>query len=109
MGSIKVTFHGASSYDTPPQDDSNSSKPMEEGDLKLLASKIGRLHLGKTKLSGVPEESPKATARQYSTGGGGGTTSVACNNNQAETASHVVCYGEDSAELRPRRLGKHFM
>jgi hypothetical protein len=26
-------------------------KPMEEGDLKLIAYKAGRLHLGKTKLS----------------------------------------------------------
>jgi hypothetical protein len=29
--------------------------------------------------------------------------------NQAETASYVLCECQDSAGLRPRRLGKHFI
>jgi hypothetical protein len=49
---IKVTSQGASSSGTSPQRAINSIKPMEGGDLKLVASKVGRLHLGKTKLSG---------------------------------------------------------
>jgi hypothetical protein len=70
--------------DLSEKGDSSSGKPMERGDMKLVASKVGRLHLGKTKLS-------------------------ACNSTQAETVSHVECECEDSAELRPRRSGKHFM
>jgi hypothetical protein len=36
------------SYGIPPQGASSSSKPMEGGDLKLVASKVGRIHLGKS-------------------------------------------------------------
>jgi hypothetical protein len=45
-------MEGANSSGTLPPGASNSSKPMEEVDLKLVASKTGRLHLDKTKLSG---------------------------------------------------------
>jgi hypothetical protein len=41
----------ANSSSIESQGDSNSSKPMEEGDLKLAAFEVGRLHLEKSKLS----------------------------------------------------------
>jgi hypothetical protein len=43
---IKVTVHGVSSSGIPPQGTGNSRKPIEGGDLKLVACKLGRLHLG---------------------------------------------------------------
>jgi hypothetical protein len=49
---IKDTSQGTSSTGIPPQGASNYSKPMEGGDLKLVASKVVRLHLGKNKLFG---------------------------------------------------------
>jgi hypothetical protein len=32
-----------------------------------------------------------------------------CDNTQAETASHILCDSDDSAEIRPHCFGKHFM
>jgi hypothetical protein len=32
-----------------------------------------------------------------------------CDNNQAKTASHVLCKCDDLAKLRPRHCGKYFM
>jgi hypothetical protein len=49
---IKVTSQGVSSSDIPPQGPSVSSKPVEGGDLQHVASKVGKLHLAKTRLSG---------------------------------------------------------
>jgi hypothetical protein len=46
---IRITSQGAS----------NSDIPMEERDLKLVASKVGRLHLEKTKLSSCPKYQEK--------------------------------------------------
>jgi len=37
------------------------------------------------------------------------TATGAYDNVQAETASRVLCECEDSVELRPRCLGKHFL
>lgn len=48
---------------------SNSSKPMEGENLKLVAPKVGRLHLRKTKLSESTRLMPKARARQGGTEG----------------------------------------
>jgi hypothetical protein len=48
---IKVTSLGDRSSSIPPQGASGSSKPVDKGDLHV-ASKVGRLHLAKTKLSG---------------------------------------------------------
>jgi hypothetical protein len=56
---IKITSLGASSSGTPPQGASSSSKPVEEGDLQHVASKVGRLHMAKTKLSGSSRRSFK--------------------------------------------------
>jgi hypothetical protein len=42
---------------------------MEGGDLKLVASKVGRIHLGKTKLSGSTRRNPKSRAKRGGTGG----------------------------------------
>jgi hypothetical protein len=43
---------------------------MAGGDLKLVASKVGRLHLEKAKLSGsAREKAQKSRARQGGTGG----------------------------------------
>jgi hypothetical protein len=53
----------ASSSGIPSQRTSNSSQPMEEGRLKLVASKEGRLCLE------VPGGNPEARARQGGTGG----------------------------------------
>jgi hypothetical protein len=39
----------------------------------------------------------------------GATSTGACNNTQAETASHVLCEYEDSDQLRPCCLDKHFV
>jgi hypothetical protein len=49
---IKVTSLVASSSGIPPRGASGSSKPVDEGDLQHVASKVGRLHLANTKLSG---------------------------------------------------------
>jgi hypothetical protein len=65
---MKVVSQEASSSGIPPQGNSNSSKPMEEGDLKLVVSKVGRLYQGKNKLFELPGRSTKARVRQGSTG-----------------------------------------
>jgi hypothetical protein len=49
---IKVTSLGASNSDIPPQGASGSTKPVEDGDLHHVASKVGRFYLAKTKFSG---------------------------------------------------------
>lgn len=48
----KITSLRASSSGITPQGASVSSKPVDEGALQHVASKAGRLHLTKTKLSG---------------------------------------------------------
>jgi hypothetical protein len=40
---------------------------MEEGDLEVVASKVDRLHLKKTKLSGSTRRKPDARVRQGGT------------------------------------------
>jgi hypothetical protein len=67
---IKVISQGVSSFDIPPQGASSSSKPVEGGDLQHVASKVGRLHLAKTRLSGnAGRKLKKARERQSGTGG----------------------------------------
>jgi hypothetical protein len=53
-------MEGASSSGIPPQGATNSSKPMEEVDIKLVASKVSKLHLGKAKLSENTTRNPKS-------------------------------------------------
>jgi hypothetical protein len=48
-----VISHTASNSGILPQGASSSSKPMEEGKSKLVASKVDRLHLENTKLCEV--------------------------------------------------------
>jgi hypothetical protein len=68
-GPIKVISQGVGSSDTPPQGASSSIKPMEGGDLQV-ASKVGRLHLAKTRLSGSARRKvKKARERQSGTVG----------------------------------------
>jgi hypothetical protein len=68
---------------------------------------VGRLTWTRPGCLEIPEGSPRARdkARQY----WGHTETAACDNTYAKTASHVLCECEDSAALRPRCLGKHFM
>jgi hypothetical protein len=66
---IKVNSNGTSSSGIPLQEASISSKSMEGVDLKLVDSKVGRLHLGRPSNLEVRGGSPKARARQASTGG----------------------------------------
>jgi hypothetical protein len=56
---------GASSSGKPTQGASSSSKPMEGGNLKLIASKVGRLHLEETKLSGSTGRKTKSETRRH--------------------------------------------
>lgn len=48
---IGVIFKRVSSSGIPPEAASSSRKRMEEWNVKLVASKAGRLHLEKTKLT----------------------------------------------------------
>jgi predicted extracellular nuclease len=52
-------MEGASRSGIPPQAARNSSKPMAGGELKIVASNVGRLHLEKTKLSASARREPK--------------------------------------------------
>jgi hypothetical protein len=70
LPSTRVTSLGARSSGTPPQGASSSSKPVEDDDLQQVASKVSRLHLAKTKLSGSARRKlKKARESQGSTGG----------------------------------------
>jgi hypothetical protein len=59
----KDSSQGANSSGIPPPGASNSSKPMEREDLKPVASKLGKLHLKKTRLSVSTRSSPKSRTR----------------------------------------------
>jgi hypothetical protein len=47
-----IIFQGASNSGISPQGASSSSKPMVRGNSKVVSSKVGKLHLEKTKVSG---------------------------------------------------------
>jgi hypothetical protein len=66
---IKVISQGVISSDIPPQGVTGSSKPVDGGDLQYVASKVGRLHLANTRLSGSARRKlKKARERQSGTG-----------------------------------------
>jgi hypothetical protein len=70
---------------------------MEGGDLKLIAFKLGRLHMGKTKLSGNTRRRDKAVLGAY------GIRGV-----RYHPSQNGLSECEHSAESR-HLLGKHFM
>jgi hypothetical protein len=105
--SFSKLMEEASSSGIPLQGASNSCKPVDGEDLKLVPYRVGRLHLGKTRLCESTRRKPKSQGESRHCWGR--TATGTCYNTQAETTSHVLCECEVSAELRPCCLGKHFM
>jgi hypothetical protein len=66
---VKVTSHGAISSGIPPQGASSYSKPMEGGDLKLVAFKVGSFTWRRQGCLETRGGSPTARMRQGSTRG----------------------------------------